>query len=192
MQAAAELIDAYGANGPEVSVRAICDRAQTSPATMYHYFDDIDEVVAAVVIEYMNGLVEAESVVFEATYASASEYLEALVSCYRTYFAARPGLRRLWFDRNASPLVTRIHEHYRQGLAGKLRSAMTRYTDSPGTDIDHRMVVAIAGSLLELAFSLDSRGDDDVIAGLQEACAGFWERRFHLKIDGGRQAGYDE
>src|ERR1700761_1721102 len=56
--AARELIDAHGPHSPEVTIRNISDRAHTSAATIYHYFVDVDALVATVTIEYMDTLIE--------------------------------------------------------------------------------------------------------------------------------------
>lgn len=181
LRAATELIDAEGPNGPGISIRGITDRAGTSPATVYHYFDDIDAVVGAVAAEYMDGLVAAVAPAF-GTHAGAREFLDAVVGGYRSYFAARPGLRELWFDRRANPIVIQIHAHYRADLTGKLLEEMARHSSTPGTLDDHAITVALVGSLWELAFARDPRGDPAVVQQIIELCCDYWQRRFDVPM----------
>ncbi|WP_285592035.1 TetR/AcrR family transcriptional regulator [Actinomycetospora sp. NBRC 106378] len=182
VQATRELIDEHGPGASEVSIKGIADRAGASAATIYHYFPDVESVVAAVAADYMDELIAAVDPVLSADHDDPGVLLDTLVAVYRDQFAAHPGVRELWFDRRASPTVTRIHEYYRATLVDKLQAAVARLSPTPGTTRDHLIMVTIAGSLWELAFALDPAGDPAVIAELHEACAAYWRRRFGLRI----------
>lgn len=185
MAAARELIDTHGPNSPEVSIRAISHRAQTSAATIYHYFPDVAAVVAAVATEYMDGLMEVIDTAVGAQGLTAPALLDRLVEAYRSYFAASPGLRELWFDHRASPTVVEIHDFYRSALAERLTTAMERYTDTPGTNLDHAVMVTMTGALWELAFTRDPDGDQAVIRKIHQVSADYWERQFGVRMTSG-------
>jgi len=175
--AAADLIDAHGPAGHQVTLRAIADAAQSSPASIYHYFPDVQAVVAAVATAYMEGLLAATAQVHQDEHPTYQALQRQLVHAYWRYFAARPGLRELWFQRRASDAVLAIHEHYLRIVAEQLQAAAARFVDDPGELLDYRMLLAMSGALWELAFELDPAGDPQVVEEISTNAWALLQRR---------------
>ncbi len=157
--------------------RAVADGAGTAPASIYHYFPDAEAVIAAVATEYMEGLLAATAKVHAAQHTSYEVHQRALVHAFWRYFAARPGLRELWFQRQASDAVIAIHERYLEIVAEQLQAAAARYIDDPGELLDYQMVLEISGALFQLAFKLDPGGDPRVIEEIHVNAWAFLNRR---------------
>jgi AcrR family transcriptional regulator len=175
--AASALIDAHGPSSDRVTLRAIADAAATSIASIYHYFPDVESVVAAVATAYMDGLLAATGAVRPVDYAGYEEFQLALVGVFRTYFAARPGLRRLWFQRGGSDTVARIHDHYRGVVSTQLQAAAGQYVDDPGDLLNYVMVIDMSRALWDLAFSLDPDGHPEVVREIHDNASAFLRRR---------------
>ncbi len=174
---AAALINAHGPEGEAFTLRAVADGAGTSPASIYHYFPDAEAVVAAVATEYMEGLLAATAKVHAAQHPSYEVHQRALVHAFWRSFAARPGLRELWFQRRASDAVIAIHERYLEIVAEQLQAAAARYIDDPGELLEYQMVLEMSGALFQLAFKLDPGGDPRVIEEIHVNAWAFLNRR---------------
>ncbi|WIX75684.1 TetR family transcriptional regulator [Amycolatopsis carbonis] len=179
LSAASAIIDSQGPHGPDVNVRAIAGAAGTSPGSMYRYFEDLDSLVAAVADAYMHDLLavldEVEAASEGQDYAS---FNKRKMVAYRAFFAQRPGLRELWFDRRASEKVQEIHSHYRRVLADRNHQAMSRYARRPGEMFGHTLHIEVTGALWDLAFTLDPQGHPYVIDEIEELGIDF-VRRLH-------------
>lgn len=182
--AAADLIDTYGPAGAQVSIRGIADGAHTAPASIYHYFPNVEAVIAAVATEYMKGLLAATAHVFDAEHPTYEVLQRRLVHAFWRYFAARAGLRELWFQRRASAAVISMHEHYRQLLAGQLQAAAARYVDQPGELLNYTMVLEMSGALWQLAFKLDPAGDPQVVEEIHANAWALLQRRAFGAVTG--------
>lgn len=181
--AARDLIDAHGPHSPEVTIRSISDRAHSSAATIYHYFVDMDALVATVTIEYMDTLIElVQTAIRDNENRAPSGLLDQLIASYRDYFAAHPGLRELWFDQRATPTVIEIHTFYRTTVAAMMRTAMAKYTETPGTELDHSAILAMAGALWELAFSVAPEGDETIVKQIRQVMTDYWRRQFGVVV----------
>jgi AcrR family transcriptional regulator len=163
-----------------VTLRAIADGAGTSAATIYHYFPDVDSVIAAVAVYYMDTLLESVDQIHQKKYESFHDLLDASISSYRIHFAKWPGLRELWFDRRASENVLRIHEHYREALAEKWRAKVFEYKGAPVDAMKCRIAVEMVGALWDFAFSLDPRGDERVVEEIRELAHDYYRRRIGI------------
>jgi AcrR family transcriptional regulator len=169
LAAASEIIDTHGPHATDLTIRAIADAAGTSPASIYHYFEDLESLVAAVAADYMGDLVALSAQVgAEAGETEFEPFYERRIAIYRRFFERRPGLRELWFDRRASTRVQMMHAHYRHLLAHDNREITSRYVHEPGELFDHAMHVEELSSLWELAFRLDRRGHPTVINEIRE------------------------
>ncbi|OLT05648.1 hypothetical protein BJF90_01080 [Pseudonocardia sp. CNS-004] len=169
LAAASGIIDSHGPHGTDVTIRAIADAAGTSPASIYHYFEDLDSLVAAVAADYMDDLIAISAEVDAiADGTSFDPFYEHRIFLYRRFFERRPGLRELWFDRRASAKVQMMHAHYRHLLARHNREIASRYLQDPGELFDHAMHVEGLSSLWELAFRLHRQGHPAVINEIRE------------------------
>lgn len=175
--AASELINAHGPTGPEVTIRAIADRAHTAPASIYYYFPDIEAVVAAVAGEYMSGLLAASGQVYDAQHRTFEGLIHTLVGTFWHYLAAQPGLRELWFQRRASDEVIAIYGYYLDTATRQLHAAAARYVEQPGELLDYRMLLVMSGGLWQLAFRLDPAGHPGVIEEIHTNGWAFLQRR---------------
>ncbi|MFF4591442.1 TetR/AcrR family transcriptional regulator [Amycolatopsis sp. NPDC001319] len=177
LSAASAIIDSQGPHGPDVNVRAIASAAGTSPGSMYRYFEDLDSLVAAVADTYMHDLL---AVLDEVEAASEGQDFAAFnkrkMVAYQAFFARRPGLRELWFDRRASEKVQEIHAHYRRVLAERNHQAMSRYAPRPGELFGHTLHIEVTGALWDLAFTLDPEGHPYVIDEIEELGIDFVRR----------------
>jgi AcrR family transcriptional regulator len=160
-----------------VNVRVIAGAAGTSPGSMYRYFEDLDSLVAAVAAAYMHDLLavldEVEAASEGQDYAS---FNKCKMAAYQAFFARRPGLRELWFDRRASEKVHETHAHYRRVLAERNHQAMSRYARLPGDLFDHTLHIEVTGALWDLAFTLDPQGHPYVIDEIEELGIDFVRR----------------
>lgn len=177
LAAASAIIDSQGPHGPDVTARAIADAAGTSAASMYRYFEDLDSLVAEVAAEYMHELLavldQVEAGCDELDYTSLNK---RRVDAYRKFFARRPGLRELWFDRRASEKVQEVHAHYRRLLAERHRQTMSRYASNPGELFRHTLHIEVTGALWDLAFTLDPAGHPFVVSEIEELGIDFVRR----------------
>ncbi|MGW2571523.1 TetR/AcrR family transcriptional regulator [Streptomyces sp. NPDC001537] len=176
LTAAMSVIDRDRSHGAGVTVKAIADAAGTSPASIYHYFQDLESLVACVAGEYMTELLQLSDAPAETPCGDHSAWYRRTIAAYREFFAARPGLRELWFDRRASEKVRIVHAHYRQLLAQRNQALFARQLDDPGALLTHAMYVEAAGALWDLAFSLDPNGHPAVVEEIAEFARDLFER----------------
>ncbi len=174
-----------GAKGRRaVTLRAIARAADTPVASIYHYFPDVDSVIAAVAAEYGDDLSAVVEAATSEPMDSIDELLDVVVATYRGYFAARPGLRELWFDRRATEKVVAIHRDFRAKLAEMLRKRMGAFTTAPHDPLTYAMLFEMVGVLWELAFELDDAGDPRVITEVGALAGRFLHRRFGIAAPG--------
>jgi Tetracyclin repressor-like, C-terminal domain len=144
---------------------------------MYHYFEYLDSLVAAVVAEYMHDLLAVlDQVEASSKGLDCRSLNKRTVVAYRDFFAQRPGLRELWFDRHASQKVQEIHAHYRRILAKRKHHAVSRHSRLPGELFDYTMHIEVMGALWDLAFSLDPNGHPYVVGEIEELGIDFVQR----------------
>lgn len=179
--AASELIDEYGPFSPELSVRAIADRANTSVGTLYHYFSDLDALIEAVAERFM------EQVVVETAGARSAEsgvpWTEQIASAdvaFQSIFCRRPGLRELWFNPRAPFAVAKIHQQYHRRIAARSQEWFHAVT---GVKLDltvHLVLVTMVGALLELAFRENPQGDKRIFEEIRRVQIAYYG--MHLEL----------
>jgi AcrR family transcriptional regulator len=105
----------------EVSIRGVAERAGTSPASIYRYFDDIDEVLDALVVEHAT---VAEQAVAEALAASrhrsVAGVFDLVVRTYLDLYHRRPELTVAWRSSALADRQRSIEEASDEGLARAL------------------------------------------------------------------------
>ncbi|MFG2745137.1 TetR/AcrR family transcriptional regulator [Streptomyces chartreusis] len=176
--AAWKLLDEHGAHSGEVTVRAIAAAANVSTGSIYHHFGDLDQIIAAVAERYvaeMSATVAAARDV--ASRQSWEEMVDAALAGYVDFFRRHAGLRDLWFDEYGSSGVVELHRAHRERIAQELRRNFTDLTSVDLGPVVHRVAIAIAGSLFELAFRADPAGDAQVITELHRTLRGFYRER---------------
>jgi AcrR family transcriptional regulator len=158
-------------------MRGIVEAADTPVASIYHYFPDVESIVAAVAAQYGSELLAAVQAGLSDPAESLSSMLDTIFAIYRDFFAARPGLRELWFDRRASERVLGIHRNFRANLARVLQARMLEYSTKPHDMLAYQTWIEITGILWELAFQSDPEGDPRVVAEIREVSDRFLRRR---------------
>lgn len=181
VDAAWDLVAANGHKGDGVSIREIGRRANASTGTIYHYFNDLDEIVGAVAGVYRERLVEATTLP-----PGMTDWRLSIAESHRRYaqfFARYPRLRALWFDSQASAYVQLIHREFRADLARGHQERLAKLTGVPVSFEDCTVSVTVAGALFELAFSQDPLGDPLVLSRVTEVVQDFYVRRFDTARD---------
>ncbi|MEV6904296.1 TetR/AcrR family transcriptional regulator [Amycolatopsis sp. NPDC051372] len=183
MRAAALLIDSAPSSGRRpLTLRAIADAADTPVASIYHYFPDVDSITAAVADQYGNELFSAVEAGLSRPTESLRGLLDTIFTIYREFFAARPGLRELWFDRRASDKVVGIHRDFRANLAKLLHARMLEFTTKSHDILAYQIWIEITGVLWELAFQHDPGGDPRVVTEIREVSDRFLRRRLGVTL----------
>ena len=150
-----------------MTLRDVAQAAGVPVASIYHYFPDLEAIVAAVADRFGEELSATAEVALAGPSSSAVDLLAALVSAYRAFFAAHPGLRDLWFDRRTSSRVVDTHHAYRSRMAATLHRRMHEAAAGPDDALSYTMLFAIGTALWEMAFQLDGAGDARVIAEIR-------------------------
>jgi AcrR family transcriptional regulator len=166
LNAAEEIIDEYGPFSPELSARAIAERAGTSAGTLYHYFPDLDSLVAAVTERFMEAVI-AETASARTSHGSWVEQLAQGDTAFRAIFRRRPGLRELWFNPRAPSAVAEIHQRYHRLLAARSQQWFYECTGVRLSLTVHLVLVTMIGALLELAFRDKPGGDPRIFAEIR-------------------------
>ncbi|MGI5509193.1 TetR/AcrR family transcriptional regulator [Streptomyces sp. CA-106131] len=183
MRAAALLIDSAPSSGRRpLTLRGIAEAADTPVASIYHYFPDVDSIIAAVAAQYGNELISAVEAGLSRPTESLRSLLDTIFAIYREFFAARPGLRELWFDRRASDNVVGIHRDFRENLAKMLHARLLEFSTKPHDVLAYQTWIEITGILWELAFQSDPDGDPRVVAEIYELSDRFLRRRLGVTL----------
>lgn len=183
VRAAALLIDSAPSSGRRpLTLRRIAEAADTPVASIYHYFPDEDSIVAAVATQYGGELMSAVEAELSRPTESLRSLLNGIFTIYREFFAARPGLRELWFDRKASAKVVDIHRSFRADLANMLHARMLEFTTKSHNILAYQTWIEITGVLWEIAFQSDPYGDPRVVAEIRELSERFLRRRLGVTL----------
>jgi AcrR family transcriptional regulator len=179
--AASELIDEYGPFSPELSVRAIADRAQTSVGTLYHYFPDLDALIEAVAQQFMEQVVaETASARTAGSGVPWTDQINSADLAFQSIFRRRPGLRELWFNPRAPFAVAKIHQRYHRQIAAR---SQEWFYGATGVRLDltvHLVLVTMVGALLELAFRDNPKGDRRVFEEIRRVQLAYYG--MHLEL----------
>jgi AcrR family transcriptional regulator len=174
------LIARYGPRSREVSVRAIAAGAGVSTGALYHHFPDLESIMTAVAERYMDEMMAAvNAATANREWADAHGFIDARTTAYVKFFAARPGLREFWFDDRASEGVIDVHRRYRELIGASLQEAFARITGVTADPVIFQISTVVSGSLFELAFRRDPKGDAVVVAELRK----FIRRYFQEKLE---------
>lgn len=166
---AMSLIARHGPRSREVSIRAIAAGAGVSTGAIYHHFPDLERIMTAVAERYMDEMIAAISAAIEGReWADFHEFIDARTTAYVEFFAARPGLREFWFDDRASAGVINVHRRYRERISAAMLQTFTRFTGVTVDPVTFQISTVVSGSLYELAFRRDPKGDPVVVAEIRK------------------------
>lgn len=103
VEAARDIVSEQGLDA--LSMRAIAERAEYSPATLYLYFRDKDDLLREVVVEGFRRLGEATRVQMEAATGDVGEQYRALGRAYARFALENTAYFRVMFE---LPTVARV------------------------------------------------------------------------------------
>jgi AcrR family transcriptional regulator len=165
LEVTARLVDDIGPDN--VTTTVIADQLGISVGSIYAYFRDraaiFDEIVARAIAEHDRLIGATHDRMLEVPWIEASvAVIDTLVEIYRT----DPGFLSLWFSRHLSAdmLETMRLSDEVQAQVGLDRLAARRLRLDTVSPMDTmRMYVGLIDKGLDLAFRLDSRGNESMI-----------------------------
>jgi AcrR family transcriptional regulator len=173
--AALDLVAEHGPRSREVSVGGIAAGAGVSTGALYHHFPDLESIMTAVAERYMGEMMSAVDAATAGLDSSGPlgnrdivAYIDARITGYVQFFAARPGLREFWFDDRASDGVIEVHRRYRELISAALQEEFARFTGVTVDPVTFQISTVASGSLYELAFRRDPKGDAVVVAAIRK------------------------
>ncbi len=154
--------------GPDtVSARDIAERADVAIASLYQYFADKDDIIAAVFESDLERLDERIcSRVRSLPGREVADVVAAVLSAATESIAEQPSLRTLWLDGRTLPGVRQLIDEYHQQLARAMVKGAGRSSSVAG-DSHARIAVLMADRLLQVAFEQDPAGDPLILAETQ-------------------------
>lgn len=167
LQAAAELI----ADSPdaEISTRAVCEAAGVSAPSIYHYFDDKEGLLAAVVDFTVSCFLDGKREAAAATHDDVADDLRAGWDNHIEFARENPGMYRLLW----SPPVSREsraaaegHELLRMVLERGASRGQLRMSVETATRV---VMAAVTGAALSMVSQPELFGDGAFTETLREA-----------------------
>lgn len=149
------------------TIRAVSERSGVSVPAIYQWFADKDEIAGALLEHHMaelDELVAEELAAYDGR--SIRGLVERVIGAHVAFYRAHPSHVVLWFQgRVAPPVVEWVHHHSEQ-LAATFHGFAVEHGILPPTtpQVAFHMIVEVVDRVHELAFRLDERGDDAVIA----------------------------
>lgn len=142
----------------EVSIRAVAERAGTSPASVYRYFDDLDEVLDALVVEHATAAERAVADALAASrHRSVAGVFDLVVRTYLDLYERRPELTVGWRSATLADRQRAIEEASDEGLARVLGAHLQArgLIDAITPEIEARLVAdwTVAGTALGLVLA---------------------------------------
>lgn len=164
-----------------VTIRAIADRAGTSPASVYRYFDDLDQVVDALVMEHSDIATNAVSgVLASSRHTTVSGVFVLVVRTYLDLYERRPELTLAWRSATMARRQQVIEEASDEGLAHLLGAHLRRrgLIDELTPQIESRLAAdwTVAGTLLGLVLRAAPERRGDRVADLEALVRWFASR----------------
>lgn len=177
MAAAEELVVASGVQA--LSTRAVARRADMPVATLYQYFADREEIIAALIdrhISSMDGRI-ARALGALSSY-SVRSLVEATVAAYRADYREHPSYVVLWFQGRMSAEIAAFIRARDELLALQFhRFATAAGLLRPETDpLVLRVCFELADRFLEVAYRHDIDGEDRVVGEGVEMIVSHLER----------------
>lgn len=164
-----------------VTIRAIADRAGTSPASVYRYFDDLDQVVDALVMEHSD--IATNAVAGALTSSRHTRVSGVFVLVARTYldlYERRPELTLAWRSATMARRQQAIEEASDEGLARMLAAHLRRrgLIDELTPQIESQLAAdwTVAGTLLGLVLRAAPERRGDRVADLEALVRWFASR----------------
>jgi AcrR family transcriptional regulator len=176
LDAAAELIADEGYDA--LTTRTVAERTGIPIATLYRYFSDKDDLIAALVEQHVTAMDGRAAAVAADPHASLQDIVAATFAAHVEYFEQNPSWVALWFRGRRSPAVDTVVHERNARLAILLRSVgLVRgliVDDTPEVAI--QVAIEACDRVYELAYRIDPRGDRSVLDAGLELVAGYVQR----------------
>jgi AcrR family transcriptional regulator len=164
LEAAERLIEEEGPDA--LTTTAVAARAGVSPASLYRFFADREELIDALLIELLVEL-ERHAEELEHTWeiASLEDFVDRELDLHVDFYERHPSLGRLWFGGRVSPAVAAAVHQRNRTLAARSRAGVQAAGLLPGAVPDSAfvMLVELGDRVLELAFRDGPQADREVI-----------------------------
>jgi len=166
---------------PEVSIRSIADRAGTSPASVYRYFDDLDQLTDALVVEHSGAATRAVAgALATSRHRTVSGVFVLVTRTYLDLYQRRPELTLTWRSAAMAHRQQVIEESSDDGLARTLGTHLCRrglIVDlTPQTEERLAADWTVAGTALGLVLRAVPEYRDDRVADLEALVRWFASR----------------
>ncbi|MBS2966307.1 TetR family transcriptional regulator [Actinocrinis puniceicyclus] len=178
LAAADEILSAEGFEA--LTVRRIAQVAGVPVGSIYQFFPDKAAVVDALAGAYIG---QFDAAIGRLVAASAvqrwADPVGTLVEAFAGLYRANPGYVALWSGRHLSPELARADEANNAAIAQGVRLILVRQAglaDGARLELSSRVAVAVADALLQFAFRLAPRGDEEVLEELKELLRLYLER----------------
>jgi AcrR family transcriptional regulator len=164
LAAADELVVRHGVE--QVTVADISRLSGVAAGSIYQFFPTKTAVLDALAERYLSAFDATLQPLLEHLRPDAAEQtLEQVLDAYIGHFRDHPGFRALWQGRAHLDRLVELDGDRDallvQGISGMLRQVgLTRRQAAAAA----RVVVSVAGNLLELAFADNPRGDPQILA----------------------------
>jgi AcrR family transcriptional regulator len=158
--------------GPDaLTTTAVADGAGIAVGSLYQYFDDAQGIADAIVERHLSSFGQlVEDTVAGESFATADDAACALVAAVVAYYRSEPAFRGVWFSPTFGSRYRGIRGTSEHTLVDTMRSLLVSQglldADDPGLDVSILVRWTVSDALLDLAFRLDSNGDDRVLARL--------------------------
>lgn len=166
--------------GPDaLTTTSVAERAGVSPASLYRFFANRDELFDALLVEQLaetERLTEEQEQTWDVT--SAADFVDRQFDLHVEFYERNPAMTRLWFEGRGSPVVTAAVREYNLTLATRGRQALV----DAGVRIDDVplkasvLLVELGDRVLELAFRDGATADREVIELGRTALFAYLER----------------
>ncbi len=165
----------------DVSIRSIADRARTSPASVYRYFDDLDQLADALVVEHSEVATTAVAdALATSRHTTVSGVFALVAQTYLDLYERRPELTLAWRSAAMAHRQQAIEEASDEGLACTLGTHLCRrrLIDGLTPQIEARLAAdwTVAGTVLGLVLRAAPEYRDDRVTDLKALVRWFASR----------------
>jgi AcrR family transcriptional regulator len=150
-----------------LTIRRLADDADVRIGTIYQFFPDKDALVDALARRYI-AMFDAmiEELVAQAEREQWDDVVGTLVDAAIALYRSHPGYVAIWTGRHLSPALQRADDANNAAIAAGLRRILVAQFDLPDSETLARacqVAVHTTDALLQLAFRLDSEGDEAIL-----------------------------
>ena len=157
LRAARELLQTEDAAA--VTTTSVAQRAGVPVASLYRYFDDIDDVLDVLVREHAAAEAAVDAALDGCTSTSVAEVLRCVLDAHLDLYATRPELTRVWFSPQLAARQREVEVRSDRLLAARLGRHLVEVDLleelSPATTRRLEAHWETAGSLLGLVLRAD-------------------------------------